>query len=163
MNPAPEWQVAEWLNTEKPLSLADWRGRTLVALAFQMLCPGCVSQALPQLQRVRDTFPEDQVAVAAIHTVFEHHEAQGRTDVLRAFLHENRIRYPVAVDEPGPDGIPLTFGAYAMQGTPTLLLIDPAGRLQMQKFGHLDDLRLGAVIASVVAEGRLIDEPDAAS
>jgi hypothetical protein len=33
----------------------------------------------------------------------------------------------------------------------------------MQKFGHLDDLRLGAVIASVVAEGRLIDEPDAAS
>ena len=163
MNPAPEWQVAEWLNTEKPLSLADWRGRTLVALAFQMLCPGCVSQALPQLQRVRDTFPEDQVAVAAIHTVFEHHEAQGRTDVLRAFLHENRIRYPVAVDEPGPDGIPLTFGTYAMQGTPTLLLIDPAGRLRMQKFGHLDDLRLGAVIASVVAEGRLIDEPDAAS
>jgi hypothetical protein len=163
LNPAPEWQVAEWLNTEKPLSLADWRGRTLVALAFQMLCPGCVSQALPQLQRVRDTFPEDQVAVAAIHTVFEHHEAQGRTDVLRAFLHENRIRYPVAVDEPGPDGIPLTFGTYAMQGTPTLLLIDPAGRLRMQKFGHLDDLRLGAVIASVVAEGRLIDEPDAAS
>ncbi|WP_230558673.1 redoxin domain-containing protein [Sphingomonas segetis] len=163
MNPAPEWQVAEWLNTEKPLSLADWRGRTLVALAFQMLCPGCVSQALPQLQRVRDTFPEDQVAVAAIHTVFEHHEAQGRTDVLRAFLHENRIRYPVAVDEPGPDGIPLTFCTYAMQGTPTLLLIDPAGRLRMQKFGHLDDLRLGAVIASVVAEGRLIDEPDAAS
>ena len=163
MNPAPEWQVAEWLNTEKPLSLADWRGRTLVALAFQMLCPGCVSQALPQLQRVRDTFPEDQVAVAAIHTVFEHHEAQGRTDVLRAFLHENRIRYPVAVDEPGPDVIPLTFCTYAMQGTPTLLLIDPAGRLRMQKFGHLDDLRLGAVIASVVAEGRLIDEPDAAS
>jgi hypothetical protein len=163
LNPAPEWQVAEWLNTEKPLSLADWRGRTLVALAFQMLCPGCVSQALPQLQRVRDTFPEDQVAVAAIHTVFEHHEAQGRTDVLRAFLHENRIRYPVAVDEPGPDGIPLTFCTYAMQGTPTLLLIDPAGRLRMQKFGHLDDLRLGAVIASVVAEGRLIDEPDAAS
>jgi hypothetical protein len=163
LNPAPEWQVAEWLNTEKPLSLPDWRGRTLVALAFQLLCPGCVSQALPQLQRVRETFPEDQVAVVAIHTVFEHHEAQGRIDVLRAFLHENRIRHPIAVDAPGPDGIPLTFGSYAMQGTPTLLLIDPASRLRMQKFGHLDDLRLGAVIAGVVAEGRVIDEPNAAS
>jgi hypothetical protein len=161
--PAPEWQVAEWLNSLEPLSLASWRGRTLVALAFQMLCPGCVSHALPQLQRVREAFPDEQVAVAAIHTVFEHHGAQGRTDVLRAFVHENRIRYPVAIDQPGPDGVPLTFSSYAMQGTPTLLLIDAAGRLRMQKFGHIDDLRLGAAIATLAAEARLIDEADAAS
>ena len=163
MNPAPAWHIAEWLNADEPPSLERWRGRAVVALAFQMLCPGCVSHALPQLQRVRDVFPEDGVAVAAIHTVFEHHEAQGRTDVLRAFLHENRIRYPVAIDQPAPDGVPLTFRAYAMQGTPTLLVIDAVGRLRMQKFGHLDDLRLGAIIASVVADGRAIDEADAAS
>ncbi len=163
MNPAPAWHIAEWLDADEPPSLERWRGRAVVALAFQMLCPGCVSHALPQLQRVRDVFPEDGVAVAAIHTVFEHHEAQGRTDVLRAFLHENRIRYPVAIDQPAPDGVPLTFRAYAMQGTPTLLVIDAVGRLRMQKFGHLDDLRLGAIIASVVADGRAIDEADAAS
>ena len=150
--PAPEWQVAEWLNSDQPLTFADFGGRTMVALAFQMLCPGCVSTALPQLQRVRETFPESEVAVVAIHTVFEHHEAQGRTEVLRAFLHENRIRFPVAIDRSGDDGMPLTFGAYGMQGTPTLLLIDPAGLLRMQKFGHLDDLRLGACIATIVAE-----------
>jgi hypothetical protein len=115
------------------------------------------------LQRVREAFPDEQVAVAAIHSVFEHHEAQGRTDVLRAFVHENRIRYPVAIDQPGPDGVPLTFSSYAMQGTPTLLLIDAAGRLRMQKFAHIDDLRLGAAIATLAAEARLIDEADAAS
>ncbi len=165
MNPRPasEWHVAEWLNSDKPLALAHFRGRTLVAPAFQMLCPGCVSQALPQLQRVAETFPGDQVAVAAIHTVFEHHEAQGRTEVLRAFLHENRIRFPVAIDAPAPDGVPLTFREYRMQGTPTLLLIDPRGRLRMQQFGHVDDLRLGAFIATVVAESRVIDGADAAS
>lgn len=160
---APEWQVAEWLNVEQPPTLASFRGRTLVALAFQMLCPGCVSQALPQLQRVAQTFPADQLAVVAIHTVFEHHAAQGRTDVLRAFLHENRIRLPVAIDADGPDGVPLTFRAYAMQGTPTLLLIDPAGRLRMQKFGHVDDMRLGAIVATVIAEGRQIDVADSAA
>jgi peroxiredoxin len=154
---APEWQVAEWLNSTKALSLADFRGRTVVALAFQMLCPGCVSQALPQLQRVADAFPPDQVAVVAIHTVFEHHSAQGRTDVLSAFLLENRIRFPVAIDAPASDGVPLTFRAYAMQGTPTLLLIDAEGRLRMQKFGHIDDLRLGASIATVIAETAPID------
>jgi hypothetical protein len=152
---APEWQVAEWLNSNAPLTLDDFRARTLVALAFQMLCPGCVAHALPPLQRVRELFPPEQVAVVALHSVFEHHDAQGRPEVLRAFLHENRIRVPVAIDQPGDDRMPLTFSAYAMQGTPTLMLIDASGRLRMQTFGHVDDMRLGAYIASIVAEARI--------
>ena len=31
----------------------------------------------------------------------------------------------------------MTMQAYQMQGTPTLLLIDHAGRLRRQVFGHL--------------------------
>jgi hypothetical protein len=149
---APDWDVAEWLNSDRPLSLADLRGRVVVALAFQMLCPGCVAQALPQMQRVRDAFPESEVAVIGLHAVFEHHEAQGRRDVLAAFLHENRIGYPVGIDAQRDGLLPQTMAAYAMQGTPTLLLVDRAGRLRMQRFGHIDDLRLGAAIASLVAE-----------
>jgi hypothetical protein len=149
---APEWQIAEWQNSDRPLSLAGLRGKVVVALAFQMLCPGCVAQALPQMQRVRDAFPESEVAAVGLHTVFEHHEAQGRRDVLAAFLHENRIGFPVGIDAQGDGVLPQTMTAYAMQGTPTLLLIDRAGRLRMQRFGHIDDLRLGAAIASLVAE-----------
>jgi hypothetical protein len=149
---APDWHIAEWLGSDRPLALADLRGRVVVALAFQMLCPGCVAQALPQMQRVRDAFPETDVAVIGLHTVFEHHEAQGRRDVLAAFLHENRIGFPVGIDKPGDGVLPETMSAYAMQGTPTLLLIDRAGRLRMQRFGHIDDLRLGAAIASLVDE-----------
>lgn len=148
---APEWQIVEWLNSDSDISLAALRGRTVAALAFQMLCPGCVSHALPQLQRLRSTFSEDALAVVGLHTVFEHHEAQGRREVLAAFLHENRIGFPVGIDSPGTDGVPLTFRAYAMQGTPTLLLIDSEGRLRMQKFGHVDDLALGASVATLVA------------
>jgi len=149
---APDWQIAEWLNSDQPLALGDLRGRVVVALAFQMLCPGCVAQALPQMQRIRDAFPESEVAVIGLHTVFEHHEAQGRRDVLAAFLHENRIGFPVGIDAQGDGMLPQTMGAYAMQGTPTVLLIDRAGRLRMQRFGHIDDLRLGAAIASIAAE-----------
>ena len=149
---APEWQVSEWLNSGKHLTLADFRGRPLAALAFQLLCPGCVRDALPQLQRLRSAFPEEQLAVVGIHTVFEHHQAQGRREVLAAFLHENRIRFPVAIDAPGDDGVPLTFRAYGMQGTPTLLLFDREGRLRSQAFGHIDDLRLGAAVAGLVPE-----------
>ena len=153
---APEWQVQEWLNVDRSMALADYRGRPIVALAFQMLCPGCVQHALPQLKRIRELFGESQLAVLGLHTVFEHHEAQGRPEVLKAFLHENRIRLPVAIDAPGEDGVPLTFRAYGMQGTPTVLLIDAEGQLRSQGFGHVDDLRLGAAIGSLLA-GRAID------
>jgi peroxiredoxin len=153
---APEWQVQEWLNVDRSMALADYRGRPIVALAFQMLCPGCVQHALPQLKRIRELFGESQLAVLGLHTVFEHHEAQGRPEVLKAFLHENRIRLPVAIDAPGEDGVPLTFRAYDMQGTPTVLLIDAEGQLRSQGFGHVDDLRLGAAIGSLLA-GRAID------
>src|SRR3546814_1516485 len=43
--------------------------------------------------------------------------------------------------------------AYVMQGTPTLLLIDRQGRLRLNHFGHLDDMRLGAAITTLIAEG----------
>jgi hypothetical protein len=149
---APPFHVATWLNTATPVSLADLRGRVVVALAFQMLCPGCVQHALPQLLRVRRGFDPDRVAVIGLHTVFEHHAANSET-TLTAFLHEYRIDIPVGIDAPDPDGgpIPRTMAAYAMRGTPTLLLIDAQGRLRRQAFGHVEDLALGAEIALLAA------------
>ena len=150
--PAPEWRIVEWVNGEAPLSAL--RGRVVVALAFQMLCPGCATQALPQMQRVRAAFGEDDVAVVGLHTVFEHHEAMTPA-ALKAFAHEYRYDFPVGVDEPSPEGgIPATMAAYNMQGTPTLLLIDRAGVLRRQTFGHLPDLQLGAEVMALALEGR---------
>ena len=149
----PQWQVREWLNTGVALSLESLRGKVVLLEAFQMLCPGCVSHGIPQAQRARQAFPEDALAVLGLHTVFEHHAAQGSATALKAFLHENRVRFPVGIDAHADgDPIPLTMRAYAMQGTPTLLLYDRGGRLRMQRFGSIEDLALGAAIASLLAE-----------
>ena len=149
---APDWQVSRWFNTPAPLSLAALRGRVVVIEAFQMLCPGCVSHGLPQVQRVRRIFGEEEVAVLGLHTVFEHHAAMTPV-ALEAFLHEYRIGFPVGVDAPSEAGpIPRTMAAYGMRGTPTLLLIDRAGRLRQQHFGQVEDLLLGAQIAMLAAE-----------
>lgn len=149
---APELDVECWLNTPAPLSLAGLRGRVVLIEAFQMLCPGCVAHGLPQAQRVADTFSDDEVAVIGLHTVFEHHAAQGRREALEAFLHEYRIGFPVGIDRP-TGGIPATMAAYRMQGTPTLLLIDRAGSLRAQHFGVLPDLVLGAEIMALIRDG----------
>lgn len=150
---APELLVAHWLNAKAPLSLAAMRGRVILVVAFQMLCPGCVSTGLPQAQRVRATFAETDVAVIGLHTVFEHHAAQGSKEALAAFLHEYRINFPVGMDAASADGgAPQTMRLYQMQGTPTTILIDRAGRLRLQRFGHIDDLALGASIATLTGE-----------
>jgi hypothetical protein len=154
LRPAPEWRIDHWLNSP-PLTLAGLRGRVVMATAFQMLCPGCVSHGLPQAQRARAAFAEKDLAVVGLHTVFEHHEAQGTQAALAAFLHEYRIGFPVGIDARGPGSTPLTMTAYGMQGTPTVLLIDKAGHLRLHQFGHLDDIRLGAAIATLIGEDAL--------
>lgn len=153
LQPAPPWQTTTWLNAEAPLDLEQLRGRVVVVHAFQMLCPGCVSHGIPQAQRVAELFARAPVAVIGLHTVFEHHEAMA-VDALRVFLQEYRIRFPVGVDAPGPDGDPLprTMRAYGMQGTPTTVLIDAQGRRRRQVFGVHDDLLLGAEIGTLLAE-----------
>ncbi len=148
-NPA-DWRVSQWFNTPTPLSLATLRGRVVMVLAFQMLCPGCVAHALPQAQRVRETFAEKDVSVIGLHTVFEHHDAMTPAS-LKAFLHEYRIGFPVGVDEPSPaSAMPRTMAAYEMRGTPTLLIYDRAGGLRRHYFGRVGDLQLGADLIRLV-------------
>lgn len=148
--PAPPLDCAQWFNTGTPLTLAGFAGRVVVVEAFQMLCPGCVLHGLPQAQRIAETFG-DAVTVIGLHCVFEHHAAQG-PESLRAFLHEWRIRFPVGVDAPGPGALPRTMAAWDLQGTPSLVLIDRAGRLRARHFGQIPDLALGAEIMALIAE-----------
>ena len=151
---APELQTTDWLNTDEPVLLGALRGKVVLIEAFQMLCPGCVSHGLPQAMRVHRVFDRDDVAVIGLHTVFEHHGAQGSRTALAAFLHEYKIAFPVGIDAPSDSGgLPKTMARYGMQGTPTLILVDKLGHLRKHKFGWEDDLVLGAEIMSLVRDG----------
>ncbi len=149
---APEFEADEWLNSERPLSLAALRGKVVLVHAFQMLCPACVLHGLPQTQRVHAAIRRDDFAVLGLHTVFEHHQAMTPA-ALSVFAHEFRLGFPIGIDrQPANGGLPATMAAYAMQGTPTTLLIDRQGRLRLHEFGQLDDLALGLHIGALLAE-----------
>lgn len=152
---APEWRTTEWFNTKEPLSLAALRGRVVMVCVFQMLCPGCVSEGLPQARRVADLFRASEVAVIGLHSVFEHHDAMG-PNALRAFLYEYRIHFPVGIDEPNGTLQPHTMRTYRLEGTPTTLLIDREGRLRRKTLGHIPDLQLGAEIMGLIGERPVI-------
>ena len=149
---APELSVTRWFNTKANPTLANLRGEVVVIEAFQMLCPGCVSHGIRQAQRIQQIFGDD-VTLLGLHTVFEHHEAMTPVS-LEAFLHEYKITFPVGVDAYTPgEPTPVTMGRYRLRGTPSLVVIDRAGQLRVNAFGHVDDLPLGAALA------RLIDQP----
>lgn len=152
--PAPPLSVSLWLNTPEPLTLERLRGRVVVLHAFQMLCPGCVAHGLPQAAGIRQAFDARAVAVIGLHSVFEHHDVMTPA-ALRAFAHEYRLTFPLAVDQPSADDpLPRTMRAYGMQGTPTLVLIDPLGRLRAQHFGAIPDLVVGAEIGRLLGEAQ---------
>lgn len=154
-SPAPQLQVAQWFNTREPLTLDALRGRVVVLHAFQMLCPGCVEHGLPQARRVHEAFNPAQLVVIGLHSVFEHHAVQGTPEALAAFIGEYRLRFPIALDAPSGSisPIPRTMAALTLEGTPSLIVLDKLARVRLHHFGHLDDLRLGALL------GQLLDEP----
>ena len=147
----PELKVAQWFNAPEPLSLAKLKGSVVAVVGFQMLCPGSLRHAIPQAQRLARAFNGAEAAVLGLHMVFEDHKDMTPA-LLEAFLKDERIDIPVAVDKPNGDGVPQTMEAYSMQGTPTLLLFDRQGRLRRHYLGAVDDLRLGAEIMALCLE-----------
>ncbi len=148
---APPIEAERWFNTDRPLALDMLRGKVVVLQAFQMLCPGCVTHAVPQARRLHEIAKNlDDLVVLGLHTVFEHHAAMTPVS-LEAFLHEYGLKMPVAVDRPAPDGpIPLTMTAYGFKGTPSTVVIDRERRIVRLTFGTEDDLVLGLVLGSLL-------------
>jgi AhpC/TSA family len=151
----PELQVSRWIGADAPITLASLKGKVVVAVAFQMLCPGCIEHGLPQAKKLRERFQPSQVAVIGLHTVFEHHDVMTPA-ALEVFMKEYRWPFPVGIDMPADpgdvNGIPKTMTAYEMRGTPTILLFDRAGRLRRHYFGRPDDMQLVAEITAFAME-----------
>jgi hypothetical protein len=151
-NHAPELMVQTWFNTDRPLLLSALRGQVVVLAAFQVLCPNSIASGVPQARRIFETFEPKDVMVIGLHATFEHHNAFSAA-VLKAFIHEYRLKFPIALDQPNPDSpIPHTMDSYKMRGTPSLVLIDRHGFVRKHAFGTVDDLRMGAEIGALVQE-----------
>ena len=164
MTKIPEIIAADWINTPKPLSLAELRGKIVVIEAFQMLCPGCVMHGLPLAQNIQSTFPKDRVQVLGLHSVFEHHSAMEK-HALEAFAHEYRLTFPIAIDQPiEPGPVPATMRAWQLRGTPSMLIIGPDGDLVAHYFGQISELIVGAQIGALLdGAGRSSDHAEADS
>lgn len=148
----PPLRAVEWINSAKALTLAELTGKVVVIHAFQMLCPGCVQHGIPQASRIDQAFNKDEVQVIGLHAVFEHHDVM-TSKALKAFVHEYRLSYPIAIDEPSDSkAIPCTMTSFQMKGTPTLIILDKNGCLRVNYFGLMSDMQVGSIIGGLLEE-----------
>ncbi|MBO9123151.1 MULTISPECIES: redoxin family protein [unclassified Rhizobium] len=148
---APELSVSEWFNTPAPITLEALRGKVVYLHSFQLLCPGCVSESLPQVRKIERLFQGSDLQVIGLHTVFEHHAAMTPV-TLKAFIHEYRITSPIGVDQAGDGDVPVTMARYGFRGTPSSVLIGRDGRILHHAFGVEEDMAVGARIAMALAQ-----------
>ncbi|NRA67786.1 MAG: TlpA family protein disulfide reductase [Pseudobacteriovorax sp.] len=147
---AKQLQVDHWINTNRTFQFDVMDDRIKIIHAFQMLCPGCVYVGIPQTIKLWEKYQDEEVQIVGLHSVFENHHAM-TDDALRVFVDEWRLPFPVGVDTRGKDEwMPKTMKDYRLQGTPSLIVIDHCGDIQLNHFGHMDQQKLEVFIEDLI-------------
>jgi len=87
--PAPELQVAEWVQT-KPVSFDELKGKVVLVEVIQMNCPGCFLFGLPEAIRLHSLFHEQGLVVLGLATAFEDYE-NNTVENLRALVESGTV------------------------------------------------------------------------
>ena len=116
---APELpQNYPWLNTERPLSLQQLKGRVILLDFWTYCCINCL-HILPDLKFLEQKY-QDTLTVIGVHSAKFDHEKE--TENIRQAILRYDIEHPVIVDS----GFHI-WEQYTVRAWPTLVLIDPEG------------------------------------
>ncbi|MGW8311531.1 MAG: thioredoxin-like domain-containing protein [Thiogranum sp.] len=108
----------EWFNVERPLTLAEHRGKVVV-LNFWSSCSVNCMHVLPDLRYLERKYP-DSLTVIGVHTPKFEHERDGAS--VKKAINRLHIRHPVASDT----GFQL-WRACGIKAWPSMLVIDAQG------------------------------------
>jgi len=154
---APEWSVdpADWRNIDRPVSLQELRGHVVVLDFWTFCCINCM-HVLPELAALEEYFDGKPVVVLGVHSAkFDHEKVPAAVDDAIA---RHRIRHPVLLDPTHA-----LWQQYAVRAWPTVVVIDPEGRVAWQKSGEVDRETLIAAVEDVLEDagdrGALTDAP----
>ncbi|QNS05343.1 NHL domain-containing thioredoxin family protein [Streptomyces xanthii] len=117
-----------WINTGgKELTLADFRGRTLVLDFWTFCCVNCL-HVLDELRELEEKH-RDTLVIVGVHSPKFVHEAE-HAAVVDA-VERYGVEHPV-LDDPEL----VTWKQYAVRAWPTLVVIDPEGYVVAQHAGE---------------------------
>ncbi len=111
---------AQWLNTGRPLSLTDLRGKLVLLDFWTYGCINCM-HIIPDLKRLEALYPDELVVIGVHSAKFAN---EGDLDNLRQIALRYELEHPIVNDRDFR-----IWRAYAARAWPTTVLIDPRGRV----------------------------------
>jgi thiol-disulfide isomerase/thioredoxin len=133
--PAAEWEAKDLAGRRH--ALKDYRGKVVLLDFWYRGCGWCM-RAMPQIIQLADDFKDQPVAVLGMNTDQDEKDAQFVVDAMR-------LNYAVLKAQ----GIP---EKYKVQGFPTLVIIDPNGKVADFHVGYSPTLRgdIGAIVKGLL-------------
>ena len=111
----------EWFNVERPLSLlSDLRGKIVILDFWTQGCINCL-HVIPDLHRLENEYPNSLVVIGVHWAKFDHERTKRAVEQAVRRL---EVQHPVVNDD-----FEYLRRAYRVRAWPTLVLIDPLGRV----------------------------------
>lgn len=150
---APDFPAGlEWLNTEKPLSLRDLRGKIVVLDFWTYCCINCM-HIIPDLKKLEEKYARELVVIGVHSAKFTNEKG---TDNIRQAILRYEIEHPVVNDRDFE-----VWQQYTARAWPTLVLINPRGKVVGAHSGEgifeIFDKVIGQMVPYFKEQG-LIDE-----
>jgi DNA-binding beta-propeller fold protein YncE len=137
---APEFPPGlQWLNSPAPLTLRQFRGKFVLLDFWTYCCINCM-HLVPDLQRLEQKYSKELVVIGVHSAKFENEKQSSQ--ILEAIVRYG-IRHPVVND----DGLEV-WKRYTIEGWPTLVLINPDGKI----IGRLTDERAYASLDPILTK-----------
>lgn len=120
-------QGMEWFNTKKSISKADLKGKFVLFDFWTYCCINCM-HILPELKKLEKQYPNELVVIGVHSAKFE--TEKDRENILQAML-RHEIEHLVVNDAQHK-----LWDFYGVNVWPTLLLVDPEGKVVHQSTGE---------------------------
>jgi thiol-disulfide isomerase/thioredoxin len=149
--PAPPLQEAQYLGP-KPPTLASLKGSPVLLFFWAHWCVDCKAE-VPVITRLRQEFSRDGLVVIGPTKLYGY-AAQGADatpGVERSYIESVRDRYYASLQDMPVPLSKQNFDAYGASTTPTLVVLNRAGQVEMYHPGALSYGELRAALEKAVA------------
>jgi thiol-disulfide isomerase/thioredoxin len=152
---APEFPKGlDWINTDRPLSLAELEGKAVVLDFWTYGCINCI-HVIPDLQALEQKYG-DALVVIGVHSAKFVNESQ--TENIRQVSERYGRTHPVVNDSSF-----VIWKAYGIAAWPSFVLIDPEGHILGRHVGEgvydAFDTQIAGMIDAFTARGTLDRTP----